>query len=1030
MSIKKIALGAALLATALTAGAQGAERKPYIVQLGTAPVAAYEGGISGLLATRPAAGQRISVKAPSVQAYLRHVNTKIDSVTAAVPAARVYQRYGIAVTGFAAMLTPAELEKLRTTPGVVAITADEPLELTTSYTTSTFLGLGLANGGWSRKDAQGRDVKGENVIIAMVDTGVWPENVSVSDKVDANGKPVPYYAAGTVVYDPLPAGRYNGSCQAGQAFTAAMCNNKLVGAQVFNATFKIVNPTNVWPGEYDSPRDEDGHGSHTLTTAGGNANSNVNVQGSAFTLSGVAPRARLASYKACNAYINAAGARQNSCYTGDTMAAIDKAVADGVDVINFSIGGSETSVAGLVAQSFKGAAKAGVFVAASAGNSGPGNTVAHIAPWNATVGNSTHDRYTEALVTLGSGANATTGQGASFQTAGLAQALLIWSRDAGFGPAVIAGTNQALCYGAADGVAALLDPAKVTGKIIVCDRGGNFLVNKVANAKAAGALGVIILNRPVEGAVAASGNTTPLIVGVLPVVHMNRDNFAAVTAEARKVIGAEFAGKASFGGSFQVAGVPAPVMADTSSRGPNKGDTSILKPDITAPGTDIIAAYVPSGVSAAERAALIAGTDNGRPGANMISGTSMASPHVAGAAALLKQLNPTWSPAAIKSALMTSAAQTVKLASGAADANRWGYGAGHLNPNAALSTSVIYDITPAQYDSYNTGALAGLALNLASITASNVLGSTNVTRRITNAGASAVTLNASAALAGFNVTVTPAALTLAPGASANFNVNITRTNAPFNAYRFGNLTWTNGVQTIVSPLTARSTSIVAYTAIDDTRAAGSRIFTVGTGFTGPMVTTPTGMVAATRTNGNVAEDKEICTPVVVPAGALALRAQLFNSETQEGAATDLDLTVYSVAGNGARTLVGASENGDSNELVSLTSPAAGNYQACVFGYDTVGASANHVLNTWVVGPAVGPQTMKAAGPSNATLGGTASVVASWSVAPGARYLGRIVYSQTVGGAALGGTTLFVDASSGAAAQQAAAPVFRNKQQVR
>ncbi len=1019
MSIKQIALGAALLATALTAGAQGAQRKPYIVQLGTAPVAAYEGGISGLTATRPAAGQRISVKAPAVQAYLRHVNTKIDSVTAAVPAARVYQRYGMAVTGFAAMLTPAELEKLRTTPGVIAITADEPLELTTSYTTSTFLGLGLANGAWSRKDAQGRDIKGENVIIAMVDTGVWPENVSVSDKVDVNGKPVPYYAPGTVVYDPLPAGRYNGSCQAGQAFTAAMCNNKLVGAQVFNATFKIVNPTNVWPAEYDSPRDEDGHGSHTLTTAGGNANSVVDVQGSAFTISGVAPRARLAAYKACNSYINATGARQNSCYTGDTMAAIDKAVADGVDVINFSIGGSETSVAGLVAQSFKGAAKAGVFVAASAGNSGPGNTVAHIAPWNATVGNSTHDRYTEALVTLGSGA---TGQGASFQTAGLPQAPLIWSRDAG---AAVAGpgTNQAMCYGAADGVAPLLDPVKVGGKIIVCDRGGNVLGNKVANAKAAGAVGVIILNRPAEAGVAASGNTTPLIVGVLPVVHMNNSHFVAVTTEARKVGG----GAAAFGGAFQVAGVPAPVMSDSSSRGPNKGDTNILKPDITAPGTDIIAGYTASGVTAAERADLIAGTVNGRPGANMISGTSMASPHVAGAAALLKQLNPTWSPSAIKSALMTSASQTVKVANtGAADPNRWGYGSGHLNPNAALSTSVIYDITPAQYDSYNTGALSGLALNLASITASNVLGSTNVTRRITNAGPAAVTLNASAALAGFNVTVNPATLTLGPGASANFNVNITRTNATFNEYRFGNLTWTDGVQTIVSPLTARSTSVVAYTAIDDTRAAGSRIFTVGTGFTGPMVTTPTGMVPATRTNGNVAENVQLCRPVVVPAGALALRAQLFNGETEAGAATDLDLDVYRIV-NGQPTLVGSSGNGDSNELVSLTSPTAGNYLACVFGYDTVGASANHVLNTWVVGPAVGPQTLKAAGPSNATLGGTASVVASWSVAPGARYLGRIVYSQTVGGASLGGTTLFVDATNGAAAQQAAAPVFRNKE---
>ncbi len=1016
MRVNKIALGAALLATALTAGAQSAQRKPYIVQISAAPAAAYEGGVSGLAATRPSAGQRINVQAPAVQAYLNHVSTKVDGVVAAVPAARVYHRYGVAFSGFAAMLTPAELVKLTKTPGVVAIEADQAMPQNTSYTTSSFLGLGAAGGAWSRTDSAGRAVLGEGVIIAMVDGGIWPENVSVSDKVDANGKPVPYFAVGSVVYDPLPAGRYKGICQAGEAFTAAMCNNKLVGAQNFNATMKTVAPDLV--NEYDSVRDAGGHGTHTLTTAGGNASSDVSVAGAQFTLSGVAPRARLAAYKVCNQIRAADGTVNGSCFAGDSMAAIDKAVADGVDVINFSIGGSETSVAGLVAQAMKGATKAGVFVSASAGNSGPGNTVAHISPWVATVGNSTHDRYTEALVTLGNGA---TGRGSSFQNTGFPATSLIWARDAGTGAAVGAGTNQALCFGAADAVAPLLDPAKVAGKVLVCDRGGNVLVNKVANAKAAGAVAVIILNRPAEGAVAASADTTPLVVAVLPLVHMAASNFVAVTTEARRT-----GGTAAFGPGLQVAGVVAPVMAGSSSRGPNKGDSNILKPDITGPGTDIIAGYVPENLTVAERAALIAGTAVGRQGANMISGTSMSAPHVAGAAALLKQLYPTWSPSAIKSALMTSAAQSVKLTSGAADTNRWGYGAGHLNPNAALSTSVIYDITPAQYDAYNAGTLPSLSLNLASITAGNVLGSTTVTRRITNAGANPVTLNATAALTGFDVAVTPATLTLAGGASANYTATITRTSAPFNTYRFGNLTWAGSGQSIVSPLTARSTSLVAYTAVDDTRATGSRIFTVGTGFSGPMVTTASGMVAATRTNGNVAEGAETCTPLVVPAGSQALRAQLFNSETQEGAATDLDLDVYTVGANGTRTLVGSSGNGDSNELVSLANPAAANYEVCVYGFGIVGASASFVLNTWVVGAPTGPQTLRAAGPSNASLGGTASVVASWSVVPGARYLGRMVYSQTVGGAALGGTTVFVDATTGAAAQQAAAPVLRNK----
>ena len=170
-----------------------------------------------------------------------------------------------------------------------------------------------------------------------------------------------------------------------------------------------------------------------------------------------------------------------SCYPSDSVAAIDKAVADGVDVINFSISGSQTSVRDAVETAFLNAALAGVFVSASAGNSkvNGASTVAHNSPWITTVGNSTHDRYTEAVVTLGGGGTA---QGASFQTQGLSAKPLIWSRNAGFGAAAAAGSNQALCYGAADGVAPLLDPAKVAGKIIVCDRGGNVLVNKVANA--------------------------------------------------------------------------------------------------------------------------------------------------------------------------------------------------------------------------------------------------------------------------------------------------------------------------------------------------------------------------------------------------------------------------------------------------------------------------------------------------------------------------------------------------------------------
>ena len=1003
-------LGATLVALAVSASAQPVLRKGYIIELADAPVASYEGTVTGLTATRPAAGAKLNVNASHVQTYLAYLNGQALSVQSAIPAATIYHRYGVAFNGFAAKLTDAELQKLLASSGVKAITADEARQLDTNNT-PRFLGISQPGGVWSQTDSLGRAIKGEDVIIAHIDGGVWPENPSFSDKVDAFGKPVASHLPGIVVYGSPPA-RWTGTCQAGLGFTATMCNNKLIGARYFNAGWHAARtPAQEWSFEYiDSPRDADGHGSHTLSTAGGNENVDVLVGGTTAIngISGIAPRARVASYKVCYTGNLGPGVPPSGCFASDSVAAINQAVADGADVINFSISGSQTSFRDAVETAFRNAAAAGVYVSASAGNGNVNgaSTVAHNSPWLMTVGNSTHDRYTEATVTLGSNGSVV---GASFQTTGLSVRTLIWSRNAGFGTAAAQGSNQALCLGPADGQPALLNSALVSGKIVVCDRGSNALVNKVANAKAAGAVGVIIINTPV------SANTTPLISAVLPTVHVPVSGFTAVTTEAAAN------GTAAFSGGVQVAGVVAPVMSGSSSRGPNQADLNVLKPDITGPGTDIIAAFANRGLTQAQRDAVAAGTLIPGPWADMISGTSMSSPHSAGLGALMKQANPSWTPYAIKSAIMSSASQSVKVASGAVDPNRWGFGAGHMNPNVALATKFVFDQTNADHLAYHAGTLSGSAMNLVSMTAANVIGIQTFTRRLTNKGSTAGTFTASANVPGFNTVVSPPSFTIPPGATQAFTVQVTRTTATIGAWVFGEVVLSDGTLSLRSPVTVRPQSFVGVANVTDTRNIGTKVFTVATGYTGTLVTTAIGLVPATRLTGTVDLNALVCFPFTVPAGAKQLRAQMFNSETGGGAASDVDLLIRR-----AGVTVGSGLSGTSDELVIINNPpAATTYEACADGFAPAGGSAGFTINLWVVPATVVPATLRAFGPSSVVTGGTASVGVSWNVPAGNRYLGLVEFRQTATDPLLSTTTVFID-NSAAIPAAAQAPLLRDK----
>jgi subtilisin family serine protease len=1033
----------AIVLLAALSGAAHAEqvRRSYIVQLVDKPVATYTGQVAGLAATQPAAGQRLNVDAGNVQAYLGYLDTKQNDVINSVSAAQITHKYDVVFNGFAALLTDDEVRALKKNAGVAAITADSEMMLDTSFTPS-FLGLDQPGGLWSQLGGQA--LSGEDIIVGIVDSGVWPENPAYADRVDDQGNPS--HSGSRQVYDAPPA-NWKGGCDTGEGFGVANCNNKLIGARYYKGATQQLHWT-----EFASARDslggsvgEGGHGSHTSTTVAGNASTNAIINGvSLGKITGMAPRARIAAYKVCWTDPT----RRSSCATANSVAAINQAVKDGVNVINFSIGPSSGGGAfdEATEQAFLGAAAAGVFVSTSAGNSGPSAAApapaSHISPWLASVGNSTHNRLYVGDAVLPTGAVLT---GAS-SNANTPSSQLILARDAGVAgltPAQLTSLNQ--CFGPADNLAPLLDPAKVAGKILVCDRGNNVLVNKSANAKTAGAVGAIIAN--VEGGAVTILNQSHS----LSTVHITKENGAIL----KSYIAGNTGATASLGNLHAIVDttVTAPIMNTSSSRGPNVADANILKPDLTAPGTDILAALTPD-LTQAQRDAIAAGNPAQSVEFGFLTGTSMASPHVAGVAALLKQRHPTWSPAAIKSALMTSAydtysdglvAQVPWDTSATYAGNRsFGQGAGHISPNQAADPGLVYDITTVDYLRflcgqgllYTTaqctsigGGIAAYNLNLASLTAATVLGTQTLTRTVTNVGSSNATYNVTATLPGFSVVVSPATLTLAPGAKATYTAKLTRTTAPLDTWAYGSLTWSDGVHKVRSPLTARGTGLSVASAVYSEKASGSKILTVGSGFAGAFSTTK-GLLAATETSrpiaqANIAVDNlALCragaAPGVnihsftVPSGTLLARFSLFDADNTGTPGVDSDLDLVLLRGT---ALVGSSGNATSNESVQLVAPAAGTYTLCVIGYQPAGGQAAYKLSSWLVQPTSTAGNFKVLSPGAATIGGTASVGLSWSnLDIGKRYVGAVNY--LVGGVKQGTTVIDVDTTD-------PLPLFKN-----
>jgi subtilisin family serine protease len=696
------------------------------------------------------------------------------------PYARIVYNYETAFHGFAARLHEDEAERMEEAHGVVAVLPESVMQLHTTRSPD-FLGISmeLSNSIWSAGLAD------HDVIVGVLDTGIWPESPSFSDKG----------------LGPVPA-KWKGLCQTGRGFTTANCNRKIVGARIFSSGYEASSGPINETREFKSPRDQDGHGTHTAATAAGAPVQDADLLGYARGVArGMAPRARVAAYKVC---------WTGGCFSSDILAAVDRAVADGVDVLSISLGGGASSYYrdSLSIASF-GAMQRGVFVACSAGNAGPDPiSLTNLSPWITTVGASTMDRDFPAAVTLGNGANIT---GVS-----LYKGRENLSSQQQY-PLVYMGGNSSIPDPRSLCLEGTLQSHQVAGKIVMCDRGISPRVQKGQVVKKAGGVGMILANTP------ANGEELVADSHLLPAVAVGQSEGIA----AKKYIKTSPKPTATLSFAGTKLGIrPSPVVAAFSSRGPNFLTLEILKPDLIAPGVNILAAW--SGDASPSSLP----SDRRRVGFNILSGTSMSCPHVAGVAALIKASHPEWSPAQIKSALMTTAYvhdntyRPLKDAATGKSSTPFEHGAGHIHPLRALNPGLVYDIRQSEYLEFLcTQNLTPMQLGaftknsnitckhsfrspgdlnypaISAVFANQPSAALTLHRTVTNVGPPSSTYHAKVTqFKGADIAVEPNTLHFtSTNQKLTYKVTM-KTKAAQKTPEFGALSWSDGVHVVRSPL--------------------------------------------------------------------------------------------------------------------------------------------------------------------------------------------------------------------------------------
>lgn len=946
----------------------------YIVLLKDAPLATYDGSTKGLEATKPAKGKQLDARSAKSQKYVAHLKKKQDAVAATVTVANAVN-YQVTLNGFSADLSGADVAKLRANKDVLSVYADEIRHPDAAMTGTDFLGLGSddtgAGGVW---DAVGGIAEaGKGVVVGVVDTGIASANPSFAGaKLSNKAGAEPYLDGNDVVFNKSDGNQFRAARVAGENWSKQSYSSKIIGGQEFSAGAAAAGFN--FGSDFKSPQDGDGHGSHTAGTAAGNFGVAASVEGIDFgTISGVAPAAKVSSYKACWSGPDPLDNTDDICALSDLLGAIDKAVADGVDVINYSIGGgSATSVLQPDDISFFNAAAAGVYIAVSAGNAGPdASTADHAAPWYTTVAASTIPTY-EGTVELTTG-ELFAGASVSVPFGTTVTGASVYSGD--IPAAGAAAADAALC------LPGTLNPAAAAGKIVVCDRGVNARVEKSATVAQAGGIGMVLVN--------VTAGSLDNDFHSVPSVHVQNTARAAILAYVRAGAAQQITLH-----SENITGIetPTPVVAGFSSRGPMLAETSdVIKPDVSAPGVAILAATQ---------------SKPNKPSTfGFLSGTSMSSPHVAGLGALYLGEHPNASPAEVKSAMMTTAYNTVNE-DGTDNTDPFAQGAGHVDPTKYFSPGLLYLNGVLDWATYLQGL--GLAdfgldgtdasdLNLASIGIGSLSGPQTVTRSVTSTQAG--TFTASAEIPGVDVAVEPSTLTFgAAGETKSFTVTFTKEDAAAEQWATGFLTWTSGATQVRSPLAVFPITADAPASVEGSGAQGAVDIEITAGLTGDLPLNLSGLapvevlIDGNETTGAAAEGYNYSV-VEVPEGTDLAH---FAIDSADDTGSDMDLFVYRVVSPTDLRFYESwtSASGSADEMVQIAAPTAGTYLVESHVYSYTAPFTWQAKNALVAdGAGVGSLTATP-NPLAVTQGETAQFQVSWSGLTAGEYLGTVRYGDS------------------------------------